>query len=461
MNRPCVDIIGTRRYFRVALAFAATISAVAAVGSEQTPIDAATESQQTTEKPAERKPAERKPAETPGGLIINMRQDLADTPIDLTDRPPEAALIVEYLDAIAKTEQEGGAYAPSLTEHLLGLGTTLQQFGRHEEAIDVLKRGVHLARINAGLYSSEQIALLRSEIRSLMAMGDYELVDERQRYLYRVERQALHNSEASAEALLRQADWQRQAYIAGVGDPEAASGRLLLMWDLYRMSLDETMAVYGKDSEELRAPLEGMLKAQYLIAGHQGYNNLNATNSNQLRVVAYNSDTYKRGESVLKALLDLNIANNAYVSQHVLDLVAMGDWAWWFGNRSEGAKFYNEALALIPETADPEALYKALFGQPTPLPALQGIESVPDPHWNDQGALVVQFNVSENGRVGDVERLAEPDIDGFAMINRLLRALRDTRFRPRFDDGMPVETEGLVWSWDVSDVKGDVLAYTE
>lgn len=437
-----------------AVIFGLLLWPVASLATEDLPATQASESQGQDQ-------AEEVEAETPTALVIDMRENVSEAPESADISGPESGIVVEYLTAIAEMESTGGAYAPGLTEQLLGLGTTLQQLNRHEEAIDVLKRGVHLSRINTGLYSDQQIALLRSEIRSHMALGDFDTVDERQRYLYRVERQSLSTSEASTDALLRQADWQRQAYLAGVGDPETSSGRLILMWDLYRMALNEAIEVHGRDAPELRPALIGMLKSQYLIAGYQGFNDLNATNSNQLRTVVYNSDSYKRGESVLKALLDLNIANNATVNQHVRDIISMGDWAWWFGNRAEGSNLYAEAIKLIPEVADPDALYEELFGLPTPLPTIAGIEPLPEANWNDQGTLVVQFNVSETGRVRDLERLSEPQVDEPRVISRLLRVLRNTRFRPRFDDGMPVETEGLVWSWDLEDVESPALAMTD
>ena len=142
-------------------------------------------------------------SETAEAMVIDLRNT-----VDQRAAPepaPESSLVLEYRNAIATQERLGGAYAPGMTEQLLGLGAALQELNRHEEAIDVFKRGAHIARINSGLYSGEQIALLRSEIRSHLAMGQFDVVDERQRYLYRVERRALSSRSESAVALMRQA----------------------------------------------------------------------------------------------------------------------------------------------------------------------------------------------------------------------------------------------------------------
>ena len=79
----------------------------------------------------------------------------------------------DYRQAIKDLESNQGAYADQLSEYLLSLGLSLQQSGAHQDAIDAFKRGVHLARINDGLYSARQIPLLQREIASHMALGQY------------------------------------------------------------------------------------------------------------------------------------------------------------------------------------------------------------------------------------------------------------------------------------------------
>mgnify|MGYP001764207792 CR=1 FL=1 len=105
--------------------------------------------------------------------------------------PPGTGDQRAYQDAIAEIESSEGAYAGQLPESLLGLGLNLQAQGRHVDAIKALRRGVHLARINEGLYCTQQIPLLQGEITSYRAIGDYAAADERQNYLYRVQTRSL------------------------------------------------------------------------------------------------------------------------------------------------------------------------------------------------------------------------------------------------------------------------------
>ena len=57
--------------------------------------------------------------------------------------------------------------------------------------------------------------------------------------------------------------------------------------------------------------------------------------------------TFKRGLSVLVAMQQLN-RDSLGVSREIQaeDLLRMGDWAWWTGNRMNAISFYQDALAL-------------------------------------------------------------------------------------------------------------------
>ncbi len=363
----------------------------------------------------------------------------------------ESPAVRRFQQAIAQIESDAGPYAPGLSEQLLGLGALLQQRGEHQRAADILKRGVHVARINGGLYSTEQIPLLRTQIESLLALGEFAAVDERQRYLYRVERRALGNGVASINALLRQGEWQRDAYLLALDETELAPQRLLIMWDVYRLALNQMIELYGSNTPELLPALEGMLTSQYLISGYRGFEAGPLPNSNDLRLTAYTSEAYKRGKSVLRAIMEINAKHNGddpVVRAH--DLQRLGDWAWWFGNKREAMQPYGEAWAL--GAADESGVITSvLFSKPQPLPSVEGIMPIPAPMEGDAGELVVSFDVTSTGRVRGLERLRGPEVEENDPTDRLIKLVKRTRFRPRMEDGEPVPTEGMVWSFNEED----------
>jgi len=385
---------------------------------------------------------------------------------------PDSSDVLFYRTAIADIESSQGAYAEGLQEQLLSLGLSLQQQGRHDEAIRALKRGVHLARINDGLYSIDQIPLLQTEIASHMATGQFVEADERQMYLYRVQQRSLDRGEIRAQALIQQARWQRRAYEMGVG--EQGFTRLLTMWDLYRLALNDVVEQEGDTSPSLLVPLEGMLQSQYLIAGFQGETASGgfggddlAARQDQGRFSAYRSQSYKKGQAVIQAIYDIEQKNNGgdkvAAAEH---LTMLGDWMLWHGERESAFETYQDAFMELAEADDAQQEIDRLFGAPVPLPSLEGVRPLPPHIAPEEADLLLEFGISDRGRVVDLQRLEEteaesteadpegadagPAVDNEASGNRFMRKLRKTRFRPRFENGEPVATENIVWAYDTS-----------
>ena len=395
-------------------------------------------------------------------LILDMRRalDAAST----TPEPDETR--IAYTKLIEDIEREQGAYDPGLTQQLLALGAALQTEARHDEAIAVFKRGVHLARINTGLYSAEQIALLHGEIRSYFALGDFAQVDERRQYLHRVERRALrHNNEASTQALLDQALWQRQAYVMGIDEAETRFSRLQSMWQLNRMALDEVIKTEGDTSPALLAPLYGMLQSQYLVAGYQGFDEVLAGVKYDNRHLAHNSVAYKQGRSVLEAIMLINATNSGDdMALRAHDLVQLGDWAWGFNDRSAALEHYQQAYEAIAQCDDPEGLTSALFGAPTPIPNIDGIRPLPAYNADGNGPLTINFAVSETGRITSLEtlRVPEDEREEAAISNdRFLRHLRKIRFRPSLEAGEAISRTDIVWSFNPQNWQPNTVAMTQ
>ena len=252
-----------------------------------------------------------------------------------------------------------GAYDPRQQEILWNEAIYLQSSGQHSEAIEKLKRAAHLSRINDGLNAKSQLPYLRAEIVSHRALEQLAMADERQAYLSRIESTTIPSGPEKVEALLAQAEWHQYALLQNIDEEEETTARMGKAWNFYRRALNESIATYGDESEALIPALEGMVRAQYLLAGHRGIGaampgkmDRDATN------YAAGKATFKRGLSVLVAMQQLN-RDSLGVSREIQaeDLLRMGDWAWWTGNRMNAISFYQEALSLANgETlADSEA----------------------------------------------------------------------------------------------------------
>ena len=289
-------------------------------------------------------------------IVIDMATPLESQPEPaIIDEPSALGVYRGYIESM---EASAGAFAPGLTEQLLGLGLNLQSLERHVEAAKVLKRGVHISRVQSGLYAADQIPLLRAEIRSLAALGFYDDVNERQAYLARVESDALAGTPASIAALLDQAAWAEQAWELGLGEAETHPEHLARSWEYYRLAYNQSSQLYGDRSQALLAPLEGMLRIHYRFALLQKTRGSNdAFRVDSFRQSSALGGIYRRGEAVLSAIYGLKSLHGTDAGEQASDLTRLGDWAWWMGRRADATNYYDRAWRRVTpppaEIADP------------------------------------------------------------------------------------------------------------
>lgn len=356
-----------------------------------------------------------------------------------------------FEQAIGELEAQQGAYGPALAEPVTGLALALQSQGRHEEAVALFKRSIHLTRINEGLHSPAQLPPLQGEIASLKALRHFDQVDERESYLFQLQQRSLDGDPALTAAYLRQAQWQFEAYqlgLEGAGYP-----RLMTIWELYRRALNDIIDREGEQSPALLPPLEGMLRTQYLIADYgletaplYADDDFRARQQ-LLQFSVYQAQSYDKGNAVLETMRKLAQAG-VDGADRVRALVLQGDWHMWHNRQEAAREAYAAALAELGTGDAAQAQAQRWFGEPVPLPDLDGLRPLPPAVDPADGDVTLEFAVSERGRAADITRLDDhAEQDGAA--NRLMRTLRQTRFRPRFVDGQPGETDKLVKAYQL------------
>ena len=361
-----------------------------------------------------------------------------------------------YQKIVHDIESRMGAYAPELPEKLLSLGAALQKQGRHEEAIRVFKRGTHLARINNGLYSATQIPLIQGEISSYIATGELLQADNRQHYMHSVQQRSLNNPDTRVQALMQQAAWQQSAYQMRLG--EQPFERLLSMWDLYRVALSDIADREGETSVNLLPPLDGLLQAQYLISDHHSTSTAANSSSDtsfgvrqsQNRFNAYRARSYTQGSSVIRAIYDVRKAQATDQNLATAEsLIMLGDWMLWHGDHEEAFRAYRESLGELALLDDAQQHIDRLFGRPVALPAIEGVRSLPHEAAAGDSDILLEFTVTERGKVTDLSRLDVKEEYESTTI-KLMRKLRSTPFRPRFESMNPVVTEKMTHAYKIS-----------
>ena len=394
----------------------------------------------------------------PGPDMLESAGDFGSPSLDYQDSE-EAVLVspdtASYQFYITDLESRLGPYAPGLSEQLLGLGTVYQKQGLHAEAAAVFKRGVHVARVNSGLYSEAQIPLLQRLIQSLMALGDFETADERQYYLFRVQAEVYgRQSEEMSIAMLERAEWEREAYYLSLGD--SSFMRLLRMWELYSGVLRNISRNQGKHSPELLTPLEGLLETQYLISTYtpeaqSGFYAGGAPDSDyaeESRFSMIRVSNYKQGQAVLTAMREVYSYNEEGGDKAAETFVQLGDWHLWHQKRDSAMEAYKRAWDELGMLEDGDELRQRYFGEPRLLPDLPDVLAEPTPPEVVRGHVVVSFSITGTGRIKNLEVLsnqpvdttAEPD-DGETV--QLLRGIRKMLYRPRFVDGEAVQTDNI------------------
>ena len=302
----------------------------------------------------------------------------------------------------------------------------------------MFKRGIHVARINEGLYSPQQIPLLQRLIRSLVEVGDYDKADERQFYLYRVQARVYgENSEQMSLAMLERAEWEQRAYYLALGDTSFV--RLLTMWELYSAALRNIARKEGNLSENLLRPLHGLLQTQYLISSYSlgstgaldGNDDALYMEENRFSMVRVNN--YKQGQSVITAMREVYGYNEGEQSPLTTEaLVQLGDWHMWHQKRESAIAAYQRAWDEFGDLEEGERLREVYFGQPVMLPDMPGANSDLATPTQIRGHVEVSYLVNERGRIKKFDTVAiEPvnEADKTEPV-RLLRALK-ARFSDR------------------------------
>jgi hypothetical protein len=139
------------------------------------------------------------------------------------------------------------------------------------------------------------------------------------------------------------------------------------------------------------------------------------------------------------------------------------------------------SVMAVPEEQPPEddpMMRAALFETATPLPDIDTLRPLPPFRRDASGPLVVQFQLNEAGKITVLERVTvttvtesdtvegeeasedakAPRVDNDPAVDRLFRKMRRTRFRPRYEEGVAVETGMIVWSFDLSPASAEAIA---
>jgi len=358
-----------------------------------------------------------------------------------------------YQQRIKHLEWQGGPYGMDLAEGLLDAANYFEDRGDLEQAATLLRRAVHVTRVNEGLYSALQLPLLQRLFLNAMAIEDINGADELQAWIYNVHReQYLPASRDYVAASIAYSHWQIRYWLLReepgepdelyqiwrlLNDQQADEGQLALPLDLHAdLVAAQLRLLYLIGVAELGLDPEAELMLGRSYVRQQATPDATRSHIFYLRKTAFSIGKQKLDELFERAASVDDKLRQAGVAKQ------QGDWNLWHSSQRAARKHYAESWRLLVQ-AGREPLAQAWYQQPVELPAEEQLFSGQRKIAMDESTRRVsaRFNVSPRGRLEQIETAV--DGDNQEQDYRLYRWLRQSRMRPRQIAGVPVATEGV------------------
>jgi hypothetical protein len=353
----------------------------------------------------------------------------ADPADDLTK------LTEPLLASIADEEARNGPYSRQLIELLTSLGLAYQENGEDVLAVTVLDRALYVKKVNEGLFSIDQVALLERLIASEVAIGQVATAEELRVRLLELARRNL--SDARSATIFREAAEQEvdryETYLREglppaftIGDPLAAQRSAAAgVWRARRL-YDEAIWALTVNPDEHQAELaeleEGLARTYYLEASNRSrwYQGVDDP------LYGLGLVSYQRRVGYAGA------ASSGEAVEYARALVELADWSLLFSRNGTAVKRYAQAYSLLVEQRASATSIEEFFPANAPVflpsfapPPLDGVAVAGSSDYVD-----VDFEIGKYGQPRKVTIVAVAGRDAQAISKQLAAAIGGGRFRP-------------------------------
>jgi tetratricopeptide (TPR) repeat protein len=391
----------------------------------------------------------------------------------------------EYETEVQRLESNRGAYDPQLGEQLLGLGLVYQRQDQHEDAVKALKRAMYIKRVNDGLYDMGQVPILQEIIESDIASQNWEDLDQNYEQLLFIHRRNFEPGDARFLPILDTVGrWKVQAYTDGLLK-ESPMTTINSAERLYRDNIKLLRKQYGETDPRLIDPLYGRAVVAYQLLREAALKPLSEFDRGM--PMAPSAVQYQRVCSVVAGrtvCTTIPINNSGYqLSRYAMQqrdkdmemlrffnavgdslkqivaihdahpelpaesraraLIHFGDWNMLKRKHATAVEQYRRAYHLLAADTDNAELLEKHFGAPKSIPTLRLPVPQVDQKLNElasQSHVIVAVDVTKRGDTRNfrVVEQSDPADEGAASTAR--QKVREGRFRPRFENGEPVDT---------------------
>ena len=373
--------------------------------------------------------------------------NLATTRYQLSDYPGAEA---GYLRAISIIEQTDGGFSKKLLMPLRGLGLTYLNAGESQAAMEQLRRGVDIVRKVGGLFDEAQLELLDPLVRSYQQLGQMADAEREAIYSFRVsENKFSRNSSEVVPALETLARWY-----SGVGRNTTAR-------QYFSRAVGILQKNAGAADQRMISPLRGIAQTyrlEYIFgpelsASEQqpttgaGTATLGGSLGTPQPAPEYNPTGAKpdsAGEEALRGALSIaeSARPNIDTSLHAQLLIELGDWLLLEGDKDGAMQNYKRAWPLLKDLPAPDdAALAAPFQIMYRPPSAAYRSTHAKPENIVEGFVDVEFTVLADGRTTGEHTVGKSSNDN--QERAVLTAVKKARYRPRFDQGEAVSTQGV------------------
>jgi TonB family protein len=347
-----------------------------------------------------------------------------------------------YREALQIVDAQGGAASPALVDPLRGLGYSLALLERHREAIPYLERALVIGRRTYGLFDPSQQGMLRQLASSLTHEGRVEDAEKQILYLQRIGEQAYGKRDPRMAPVL-----------CMIGNWYVDTGNFQMGRDRFREAMVLVERKLGKNDPALVEPLRSLGRSymQEIYFMTQGFTPLQERAPLEFQGAEPKAINPKYistdGEKALeRALAVLDARPDTTPMLLTETLIQLGDWFQLKHQPEKALVYYRRAASVVASISSPSPEASVALSFPVriyyPLPPLAMRNRQLSPEQIDEKYVSVEFTVTGTGDVQDAKVIEQNGTSRQA--SEALEAIRASRFRPKFINGEPVDTQGVV-----------------
>lgn len=366
-----------------------------------------------------------------------------------------------YQAEIDTLQSKYGAYNPQLSEALQGLGEAQQQMGDHSEAIKTFSQSAHIRRINEGLFAPSVLPLLENMVESYAHLGDWEAVDDQHHVMMEINGQSFGwSDERMLPVLDKLTRWHMYAFFEDV-TPQPVH-HLQMARSLFAAASRVIEINFGETDLRLAKQLRGRRVADFYLAHIMQQEAEDQRRLEQLHNIggrerdhSFSQGTRLVSQGYLSGLRSSRQVVKIYQHNEEVGpraqaeaILELGDWYLRFNKRQSAIKAYTQAYELLSTDEQRIKIRDELFTRPAVLDFAADYVDYLDPIGPGmaKGYVLLELDLSRTGSVSRANFIEEhpptPSKRRAAM-----RELKGRRFRPRFENGVPVSTEGMKYRY--------------